>query len=106
MTAADIQALTFPVILVLVLLLVATMCWRVYRHLREGRRVPILLRRDVALFVALVVLVAGSAYTRATGVSLGQQVWWVAITNLIVIVTLVYWLAVEWGFVRAPGGRE
>jgi hypothetical protein len=100
MTAQDIQHLTFPVIAFLVLLLAATMVYRVYRHLRDGDRVPILLKRDVALFVALVVFMGGSAYARFTGVSLAGEAWWVLLTNFISIVVLIYWLAVEWGLIR------
>jgi uncharacterized membrane protein len=100
MTAQDIQRLTFPVIALLVLLLAATMVWRVYRHLRDRDRVPIILKRDVALFVTLAVLLAGGAYSRATGVSLAGEAWWVTLTNFLAIVTLVYWLAVEWGLIR------
>lgn len=105
MSAAAIQALSFPVILVLIVALAATMTLRVVRHVRAGTRVPILLRRDVALFVTLVVMLGGGAYARSLGIRLADQVWWVALTNVLAILTLVYWLAVEWGLIRAPEDR-
>lgn len=95
MTAQEINGWTAPLLILGVVLLTAAMVLRLLRHWRGGRRAPLLLIRDVALFVALVLAVGGGQYSRLTGVRLSDQVWWVVASNTIYTVAIGLWIAIE-----------
>lgn len=99
MTANEINGITGPVIIVMVVVLAAAMILRAIRHMLSGRTTPLLLKRDLLLFTTLAVLVLGGQWSRWTGVRLGSEVWWVALTNALAVLTLGAWLAIEVGVV-------
>lgn len=98
-TATQLNALTGPVIIILVVVLAAAMLLRVARHLRAGRRTPLLLKRDLLLFGTLAVLLLGGQFGRWTGVRLGEEILWVILTNSLAFLTLGVWLAIEVGVI-------
>lgn len=98
-TIATINSVIAPIVYVLLALLTVTMGIRIFRHVRSGRKTPLLLARDFALFVALVVLIGGAQFARFTGTTLSTQLWWVVLTDLLSVSVLLLWLVVEVGVV-------
>ena len=99
MTVEQVNALTGPIIVILIVSLFAAMAVRVIRHVVNRRPVPLLLKRDFLLFAAFALLVLGSQYARATGVRLSTELWWVVSTNALGIIALGTWLLIEVGVV-------
>jgi len=105
-TVELVNAWTGPIVVGLILALFAAMAGRVLRHVLKGRRVPLLLKRDVLLFAAFALLVLGSQYSRATGVRLAGELWWVLLTNALGIVALGVWLLIEIGVIGHGKGED
>lgn len=95
MTAQEINAWTSPLLILGVIVLTAAMVLRLVRHWVSGRKAPILLVRDVSIYLALILAIGGGQYTRWTGVRLSDQVWWVLLTSLVYGAAVALWLFVE-----------
>lgn len=100
-----VQGISALIIASLVAVLLVTMLYRVYRYIKAERTVPIILRRDLALFAILGLLLFGGIYVRATHDLLSDDLWWVVLTNGLAIFALAYWLGVEWGIIRPKGDK-
>lgn len=90
-----VNQVSLPVIIALVVMIFAAMTGRLVRSRIEGRRIPLLLKRDWLIFAALAVLAVGTVTSRLTGIRLGQELWWVLLTNTLAISALVVWAAIE-----------
>lgn len=106
MTAQEINAWTGPVLILGVVLLTVAMVLRLVRHWRTGRRAPLLLIRDVALFAALLLAIGGGQYSRMTGARLGEQVWWVVLSNAVYGCAIGLWLVIELALVGRDDPEE
>lgn len=101
MTVDQLNAVFGPIIYVLLISLTAAMGFRVLRHLRSGRRTPLLLARDFLLFAYLLLTISVTQYARANGITgLSQEAWWVGATNVLSTALLALWVGIEFGLVR------
>lgn len=94
-TIATINGLVAPFVYLLLGLLTMAMGLRIVRHWRSGRKTPLLLARDFALFLALLVLIGGAQFARFTGTKLSEQLWWVVLTDVLSVAVLGLWLLIE-----------
>lgn len=101
MTVEEVNAVAVPVIYILLVMLTAAMGFRIVRHLRDGwRHTPLLLARDFLLFLYLAVSVSVVQHARSRGISLSGELWWVLLTDILVIGVLGVWNAIEFGLIR------
>lgn len=111
MTEADwiatLNAVAGPIVIVLIGLEWAALflktAWTIARF--GWRQVPILQWRDFLFWSTLTLLIVGSQYGRLTGTALGQQLWWVALTDLLSVAACAMFAAVEFGFIAKAAER-
>lgn len=105
MDALDLIILAeFLLFLALGLLALGRMLYRLVLYLlSEPRsRVPLLLKRDLALFGPLFVVVALIMFFRATGISLARNPYWIVSSGTSVVAGLAYWVYVEYFRIDQP----
>lgn len=101
MTADLVNAIFGPYIFLGVFALTGAMGWRIWRHLRSRSRTPLLLGRDILLFLYFAIVAVVQQYARANNITgLGQEVWWVLLTSVLASAVLTVWLGIELGLIR------
>jgi hypothetical protein len=101
MTTDLINAIFGPYILLGIFVLTAAMGVRVWRHIRSGRKTPLLLARDILLFAYFALVTVVAQIARAHNIhGLSKEVWWVLITSVLASAVLTVWLGIELGLIR------
>lgn len=105
MDALDIVSLIeFFLFLILGLLAFLRMLYRLvlYQFSRPKQTVPLLLKRDLALFGPLFIVMALILFFRVEGISLQRNPYWVISSGAVVIAGLAYWVWIEYFRIDQP----
>lgn len=103
MDALDIVSLLeFVIFLILGLLAFARMFVRLGLFLANDDKIPLLLKRDLALFGPLFIVMALILFFRVEGISLQRNPYWVLSSGAAVIAGLAYWVWIEYFRIEQP----
>ena len=105
---AAINAIVGPIVIFLIGLEEAALflrtAWTIARF--GWRGVPVLQWRDLLFFSALTVIVIGSQYSRITGAALGMELWWVVLTDALILASLIAYPLIEFGVLGRKGDER